>query len=260
MSSIELVNVVLAGVYAYVVEKDGITAYSPALNSHVYEAGPQSKLQEIVRGDYTLCGVEADVCPGKPDCKKNPVLVPDDAGIERFDCYKKHFLQLRLPHPYTKFPLEPCVTGGIFRGKAADPLNQMDQFPALYAFVYRLKSLKDLALEPINGYGKKIPFEDLPANPPPNQHTANLFIYATLKVGRMGLQMDHSGHTRRAFHSLVDMFDKMELTIEIPDGFAPTKVDYELPNGLTKEQVENPPMTSFGKVNCQHSNVVVWNV
>jgi len=37
-----------------------------------------------VRGDYTLCGVEADVCPGKPDGKKNPVLVPDDAGIEKF--------------------------------------------------------------------------------------------------------------------------------------------------------------------------------
>src|SRR6266403_1334128 len=46
----------------------------------------------------------------------------------------------------------------------------------------------------------------------------------------------------------------MELTIDNPDGFAPTKVDYELPNGLTKDQVENPLIPRWGKVNCQHSS------
>jgi len=70
--------------------------------------------------------------------------------------------------------------------------------------------------------------------------------------------MDHLGIHEGPFTPWLTLSTKMELTIEIPDGFAPTKVDYELPNGLTKEQVENPPqMTRFGKVNCQHSNVVV---
>jgi len=74
------------------------------------------------------------------------------------------------------------VTGwDDFRGKAADPLNQMDQFPGLYAFVYRLKSLKTLRLSR-SMLWEKDPFRRLARKPTRQSAHGNLFIYATLKL------------------------------------------------------------------------------
>ena len=167
------------------------------------------------------------------------------------------------------YDLEPYEVGEIFAGTAGASLNQLKQFPSLYAFQYDRDPSAGLGLIPKGTAGEPIWLSDVPPNDPPASHTANIFILATMLTGMDGTdgktrlfdEKERDAHTRRALASMVDLFCRLDLRIEIPDRFSPTKKAYDCPEGLTPEQVEDPSpcVLHWGKVNCHFSNVVIIN-
>jgi hypothetical protein len=179
-------------------------------------------------------------------------------------------MTLHLPLPAEIYPLEPYVVGEIFGGGAAEAINALEQFPSLYAFVYERDLGTKLGFIPRGGYGTPVDCSGVPANDPPADHTANIFVLATMltgpmeadgKVRRLFHAKEGDAHTRRAFASLVDLFCELDLRIQIPDGFSPTKEKYDCPEGLKPLQVEDPTpcVIHWGKVNCHFSNVMIIN-
>ena len=66
------------------------------------------------------------------------------------------------------------------------------------------------------------------------------------------------GHLRRGFAALIDMFPRIKVTIEFPDGFTPEAVKDNLPPGVVCCDVDpgRDGCTHFGHVNCHYANVL----
>jgi hypothetical protein len=260
------------------------------------EAGRKAH-SELLFGDYTLTGV-AKSTTFTPD-GTTPLLPAKMSKIDRCDYYGKRFFSIELPYPTGDelarskpyYLLEPYHVGSIYAGAASKYLNAFgESFPSLFCFVYKLDPAEPLALVPT-------PHQPaLRANQKPPQPIALDFLlprgkYANLHIigglepeGSMDMSKpsltssapskpsvnvctdpatvmpDHAPHARRAFASLVDMFDSLPLTLQIPDFFTPQKIGYELPTGLSCNDVELPEdHVHFGRANCHNATFVIDN-
>jgi hypothetical protein len=271
MSDIRRINVVMSGVYAYVVGKNEVVAFTPAQKMHIYQVGWKlANCNNIDRGDYDLVGVKGEKGLPYLDNTKTPIVDANKVRVGESDPFTKSYMTIHLPFPEEIYPLEPYVVGEISEGSAADAINALEQFPSLYAFVYERDPDRKLGFVPRSEYGKPVDCSGVPSNDPPADHTANIFVLATMltgpmesdgKIRRLFGTKEREAHTRRAFASMVDLFCELDLRIAIPDGFSPTKTDYRCPEGLEPAQVEAPApcVTHWGKVNCHYSNVVIIN-
>jgi hypothetical protein len=258
------VNVILHGVFGYVFRQNNFQVYTPAVCGHIYRAGGKdykkaTSLRRLI--EYTLTGVAGDAS-GRPktDPLHHPVLpIQADAQI---DCFDKRFCSFRLPYPreikgVQQFvPVDAYVLGKVYAGRDATPLNSLEDCPSCLILVYErdntaLKLLPDDGSVPIDlGY----------IDPNPGGESVNVHIWCTTDPEDMAMAgMTPEGHIRKAFAALLDMFPH-EITIEIPDGFSPTACDENLPEGVTRCDVDpgrpNCP-GRFGKVNCHYSMVMI---
>jgi hypothetical protein len=69
-------NVLLHGTFAYNEEPEGITAYIPVIDHHVYRAGHWLGETDLVKGEYKLEGVRDEVKADQFDMSKNLILKP----------------------------------------------------------------------------------------------------------------------------------------------------------------------------------------
>jgi hypothetical protein len=272
-----IVNVLFHGVFGYVLREKCIEIYTPAVCHHVYMAGgiDNASCKPLVRGlTYDLRGVCGDPNQrSKPNNDDYPLLSLD-AG-DTLDEFNKRFCKFHIPYPRTidgyssqMYPVDAFEAGAIFAGANAGPLNGMDVLPSSLIFVY-LRNDGMLRLESETG-DSVIDLSQLPETCVPG--ITNVHIWCTLQNDPNGMSpangMSPEGHLRRAFAALVDCFPELELTIEIPDRFAPTAVDAEdLPPGVGPCDVD-PDRKScakkmelallFGKTNCHYSSVMFW--
>lgn len=272
MPDIRRINVVLSGVYGYVIGKSEVYAFTPAQDMHIYKVGWKTGVcKDIRRGDYVLTGVKGESDLPELDITRVPIIDASKVPVGKCDPFSKRYMRLHLPFPEAVYDLEPYEVGEIFAGTAGASLNQLKQFPSLYAFQYDRDPSAGLGLIPKGITGEPIWMSDVPPNDPPASHTANIFILATMRTGMEGAdgkmhlfdEKERDAHTRRALASMVDLFCELDLRIEIPDRFSPTKITgYACPEGLTPEQVEDPNLclgVRWGKVNCHYSNIMIIN-
>jgi len=258
---IKYLNVVMHGAFSYFLNRDELflRAVTPAVRPHVYMARnygatepdpPHTPIEFPLVGDYELRGVRKaakfSVTPG------TPCLPAKQSSIQGCDVFGKRRFRVDLPFPTgdgehhrAYHLLEPFSIGSVFQGTAAQPLNdQGGAYPSLFCFVYTVNPNEQLAL---------VPREDQPAlraseRPPQTipldflilrHHHVNLHIIGGLDPANgMPNMTDHTAHARRAFASLVDLFDQLPLTLDIPDGFTPQKLPYHAPTGLTMADIE----------------------
>lgn len=275
------------GVHAYSLnpKEEVLHALTPAVCRHVYSArnyganrpsSSNAAHSVPLRGDYTLTGVQ-----GKRNfkiSKGTPWIPGKKSGIKRCDYYCKRMFGIDLPFPTGDgspgsspyYLLESFNVGSIYQGSAASTLNDCGMnFPSLFCFVYKVNAKEELALVPNvsqpavrNGQPnpKAIPLDFLL----PRGDYANLHIMAGLDpAANSPLAMDdHAPHGRRAFASLVDMFDELPLTLQIPDGFTPQKLPYNAPTGVKTGDIEkngSQPTVLYGHANCQSATFVIDN-
>jgi hypothetical protein len=285
-------NVIMHGVFGYVLnpKEKVLHALTPAVFPHVYSARnygatkpPKTKDAHSVplHGDYTLTGIQ-----GKASFnidKGTPSIPAKKSKIKYCDYYCKRRFSVDLPFPTGDgsstgspyFLLDSFNVGSIYRGLAAEPLNNigMDSpFPSLFCFVYKVNAKEALALvprvsQPSIRIGqpepKSIPLDFLIPSES-NASYANLHIMGGLDPAimtmRKGKKDDHAPHARRAFASLVDMFDELPLTLEIPDGFAPQRIFPPLPKGVTLGDIEKGgDQPRYGHANCHSATFVIDN-
>jgi len=281
--SFKFLNVIMHGVYGYALNsKDNcLHALTPALFPHVYSARNYGATQNSstdhsvpLHGDYTLTGVRRkrtfQICAGTPS------LPGESCKIKHCDYYGKRRFSLDLPFPTGDgkpksepyYLLESFNVGSIFQGLAASTLNNVGKsFPSLFCFVYEVDDKEELALvsnpkQPIIRAGQakpnSIPLDFLV----PHGNYANLHILAGLDPVEMSETDDHAPHARRAFASLVDLFDELPLTLQIPDGFTPQSVPVPLPKGVKKGDIgvdEGPRSLHYGHANCHSATFVIDN-
>jgi hypothetical protein len=277
-------NVIMHGVYGYDwnPKETTLRALTPAVCRHVYCARnygatlPQkgSVAHSIpLLGDYILTGVSRrkafKLSAGTPR------LPAKQSCITRCDHYGKRLFCVDLPYPtgdglvgsQTYYLLESFNVGSIYQGTAAAPLNAVGMsFPSLFCFVYKVNPKETLALVP------KTTQPAIRAKQPPPQTIKLDFLlprgdYANLHIMggldpevNMPHMADHAPHARRAFASLIDMFDELPLTLEIPDGFAPQRMDYTLPTGVRTADIEQNgihPSLHYGRANCHSATFVI---
>ena len=279
-------NVIMHGAYGYFWNpKDQVLhALTPAVCRHVYVARnygatdpADGKLAHAVPlyGDYRLAGVHRKRS-FKP-IEGTPCLSAKKSGITRSDYYCKRLFSVDLPFPTGDglskstpyYLLDSFSIGSIYQGSAGPALNVLGMnFPSLFCFVYKVDPDEKLALvpnviQPTVRSGQPAP-QTIPLDfLLPRGDYANLHIIGGLDPAAESLDMeDHAPHARRAFHALVDMFDELPLTLEIPDGFAPQKMSYQLPSGVYKGDIEmdhSRPTVLYGHANCHSATFVIDN-
>lgn len=252
------VNVILHGVFGYIFREENIHVYTPAICGHMYKAGGKdfNTAEDLRRSiEYSLVGVCGD--PGarpsiNPTC--HPAL-PLDSNAE-IDHFGKRFGTLRLPYPkignfgFPQFNVtDSYILGKVYRGKHADPLNGLEEWPSVLVLVYERHQSDKLALTAKDG-SHSIDLSHLKPNP--DDDSVNVHIWCTINPLDMSL---HEGHIRKAFAALIDMFPH-EVTLEIPDGFTPQACEDANIPGVTRCDVdpgrEKCP-GRFGKVNCHYA-------
>lgn len=282
--SFKFLNVIMHGVYGYALSgKDKfLHALTPAVYPHVYSARnygatPPKQTDHSVplHGDYTLAGVRR-----KTTFKiygGTPSLIGKHSHIKYCDHYGKRRFSIALPFPTGDgtpgsspyYLLESFNVGSIFEGDAASPLNKIGKnFPSLFCFVYEVNDQEGLALvsnakQPTIRAGQSkpntIPLDFLI----PSGDYANLHIMAGLDPAKMSnMGADHAPHARRAFASLVDMFDELPLTLQIPDGFTPQQISFPLPKGVKMGDIEGDSgqySALYGHANCHSATFVIDN-
>ena len=262
----DVVNVILHGVYGYILRKDFVEAYTPAVYGHIYKAGglDYKSAQQLRRVNYNLRGVAGDPnARFKPSPSSYPLLpLPDSAPVDPFG---KRYCMLRLPYPkqipgYSNqlYALDAHEIGDVFAGRDSAPINGMDSCPSILTIAYA-RSEKFLRLDPDDG-GVGIDLSPLTSQP--GTSIVNLHIWCTINPDDMTMAgMTHEGHIRKAFAALVDLVPPLELTLQIPDRFAPTACDETYPPGVGPCDVEpgrkGCSLLAFGKVNCQHANLIL---
>jgi hypothetical protein len=266
---INVVNVILHGVYGYIFRSTCIEAYTPAVCGHIYKAGGldyknAARLRQRV--DYSLQGVSGDPqtrC--QPDCHHNPVLPLASAAA--IDPFTKRFCMIRLPYPavidgYPQpqyYPVDSYVLGAVYSGRDATPLNAMDMCPSAQVIAYP-RNDERLRLDADDG-GKGIDLGSL--TPQSGTGITNVHIWCTINPDDMSMSgMTPEGHIRRAFAALVDLVPALETTLQIPDGFSPSASNDDYPPGVGPCDVD-PGSNGcvgllFGKVNCHYSNLMFW--
>jgi hypothetical protein len=279
-------NVIMHGAYGYVWNRKekALHALTPAVIRHVYSArnygatfpaATSSAHSVTLFGDYRLTGVN-----GSRNFKISssvPCLPAKNSGISRCDHYGKRMFRIDLPFPSgdglpksdAYYLLESFNVGSIYQGSAAAPLNAIGMnFPSLICFAYQVNSTEELALVPSASQPSIRSGQPAPAKIPldfllPRGDYANLHIMGGLDPAKEDMKMeDHAPHARRAFAALVDMFDELPLTLEIPDGFAPQKLSYKLPSGVTAGDIEknlSRPTLLYGHANCHSATFVIDN-
>src|ERR1700674_1384108 len=130
----DMVNVILHGVYGYILRKDFVEAYTPAVYGHIYKAGGSDykSAQQLRRVNYNLRGGAGDPnARFKPDPRSYPLLpLPDSVPVDPFG---KRYCMFRLPYPkqipgYSNqlYALDAYEIGDVFAGRDSAPLNGMD--------------------------------------------------------------------------------------------------------------------------------------
>jgi hypothetical protein len=277
-------NVIMHGVYGYFLNPKVkmLHALTPAVCRHIYSARnygatlpADTKAAHSVPllGDYALTGVH-----GKGSfklTKSTPSIPAKGSGIKRCDYYCKRRFGVDLPFPTGDgspgsnpyYLLESFNVGSIYRGSAAGPLNSMGMnFPSLFCFVYEVNAEETLALVPKVSQPSVRIGQTKPTTIPlnfliPRGDYANLHIMGGLdpEVKMLGMD-DHAPHARRAFASLVDMFDELPITLEIPDGFTPQRLSYTPPAGVKVGDIEKSGIgVLYGHANCHSATFVVDN-
>jgi hypothetical protein len=261
----DVVNVILHGVYGYILRKDFVEAYTPAVYGHIYKAGGLDYrcAQKLRRVDYNLRGVAGDPnARFKPDPSSYPLLpLPSSVHVDPFS---KRYCMFRLPYPkqlsgYTKqlYALDAYEIGSVYGGRDSTSLNGMDSCPSMLIIAYE-RSEKFLRLDPDDG-GIGIDLSYL--TPQPGTSIVNLHIWCTINPDDMAMSgMTHEGHIRKAFAALVDLVPPLEATLQIPDRFAPIACDETYPPGVGRCDVDpgrkGCTLIEFGKVNCQYTNLI----
>jgi hypothetical protein len=261
----DIVNLLLHGVYGYILRKDYLEAYTPAVYGHIYKAGGLDfkTAQQLRRVNYNLRGVSGD--PGerfRPDPLKFPLVpLPDSAPVDPFG---KRYCMFRLPYPakiqgYTDrlFAVDAYEVGNIYAGRDCSPLNKLDCCPSMLIIVYA-RSEKFLRLDPDDG-GVGIDLSYLSPNPGTN--IVNLHLWCTINPEDMAMSgMTNEGHIRAAFAALMDLVPPLETTLQIPDRFAPTACAENYPPGVGRCDVDpgrdGCSLIQFGKVNCHYANLI----
>ena len=241
----DVVNVILHGVYGYILRKDFVEAYTPAVYGHIYKAGGLDYrcAQKLRRVDYNLRGVAGDPnARFKPDPSSYPLLpLPSSVHVDPFS---KRYCMFRLPYPkqlsgYTKqlYALDAYEIGSVYGGRDSTSLNGMDSCPSMLIIAYE-RSEKFLRLDPDDG-GIGIDLSYL--TPQPGTSIVNLHIWCTINPDDMAMSgMTHEGHIRKAFAALVDLVPPLEATLQIPDRFAPIACDEKTyPPGVGRCDVDH---------------------
>ena len=261
----DVVNVILHGVYGYILRKDFVEAYTPAVCGHIYKAGglDYRKAQQLRRVNYSLRGVSGDPSKRfKLDPTKYPLLpLPNSGPVDPFE---KRYCMFRLPYPkqipgYSNqlYALDAYEVGDVFAGRDSAPLNGMDSCPSMLIIAYA-RSEQFLRLDPDDG-GVGIDLSHL--TPQPGTSTVNLHIWCTTDPDDIAMSgMTHEGHIRKAFAALVELVPPLEATLQIPNRFAPTACDENYPPGVGRCDVDpgrkGCSHVEFGKVNCQYTNLI----
>ncbi len=261
----DIVNVILHGVYGYILKEDFCEIYTPAVHGHIYRAGglDYSHAKPLKRVTYQLRGVAGDPhARFNPDPSVYPILPLSKIGP--VDLYKKHYCKFQFPYPkqisgYSQqlYAMDAYEVGAIYAGRDSTTLNQMECVPSMLIIVYE-RSECPLGLEPVDGTcGIDLSF----LLPKPGTNIVNLHIWCTLNPDDLTMAgMTHEGHIRRAFSDLVNLIPALEVTLQIPDNFSPTACEENYPPGVTRCDVdpgrENCSRPEFGKVNCHHANLI----
>jgi hypothetical protein len=261
----DIVNLILHGVYGYILRKDFVEAYTPAVHGHIYGVGglDYKNAKPLKRVTYNLRGVAGD--PNeifKPDPSTCPVLPLPKIGP--VDPFGKRYCMFRFPYPrkisgYTKqlYALDAYEVGNIYAGRDSTALNNMDSCPSMLIIVYE-RSDKFLRLDPDDG-SVGIDLSDLLPNP--GTSIVNLHVWCTINPADMTMcGMTHEGHIRKAFASLVDLVPSLEVTLQIPDRFSPAACEEDYPAGVGRCDVDpgrkNCSRLEFGKINCHYANLI----
>jgi hypothetical protein len=277
-----IVNVLLHGIFGYHFTRECIEAYAPAVCMHINMVSESRDLGTAVplpRADFRLTGVVPG-CRFPPDQSKSPVVpLPKGTKIDEFG--KRHCI-IRIPYPASPddvWPLDPYVVGSIYAGSQAPYLNSVTNLPSMHAFSYErdgscLELVPSSAPYPIHQGEEANPIDlDCLVSDAPDGYT-NVHIWCTLPpmlVAEFAEQnFTPTGHLRRGFASLIDLFSTVEVTIEIPDGFTPEQAPEVRPLGVCCLDVDparqncdeeaikiaSDPRLMYGHVNCQYSNII----
>src|ERR1700686_2659817 len=100
VQDIRRINVVLSGVYGYVIGKTEVLAFTPAQDMHIYKVGWKTKIcKDIKRGDYSLTGVKAENNFPQLDNTRVPIIDASKVPVGKCDPFSKRYMKLHLPFP-----------------------------------------------------------------------------------------------------------------------------------------------------------------
>jgi hypothetical protein len=280
----KLVNVLLHGIFGYVLADDYIYAYTPCVCGHIYKTSTGSgksldDADDFNRGDYALLGVLTGSAFPFPVDRYPQVPIALDAK-HQIDEFGKRYSMFRLPYPeslHRVCALDKYQVGSIYAGRDAGPLNgsELDpscvgQVASLHMFTYAEDgtTLQLASLDPVSGeIGRGAPIlVGKTFTRVGRDRVTNFHIWCTTPP--MDMKKDGytaEGHLRRGFASLVDMFPRIEVTIEFPDGFTPKAVSDQAPLGVSSVDVDptrdrepgrNGISPYFGHVNCHYANIL----
>jgi hypothetical protein len=257
-----IVNMIFHGAWVFVISEkwQQILAYSPDESiDHKYGVGSVSKntLAELPSGDYEFGQVARGTSVWYPNNEYTPLISAKRQGTKRADPTKKRYCRIAMPipKPVNIFPLEPYNTVSFLKGKAASEVKDLKQFASVHCFVYECSSLNDLKF--VSKDNTVIP--DIPTNPSPYQGTANLHVFATYWDDKSNKE-DDVAQMQRCFEDMTNLLDpKLDLQLQINTSVKISPLDYPLPPGVTKREVELSKDGSLGILwgpgrNCQNAN------